>query len=69
MEKLSATLSAVRNLRTSVRSCFEKLSEGISEDGLPKDESNELFIQIFQEHFNDVNNQLRYSIQYILILG
>lgn len=59
MEKLNSTLTAVRNLRSSVRNCFEKLSDGAGEEEPPKDVTHELFIQVFQDHFNDVNNQLR----------
>lgn len=57
MEKLNATLSAVKALRSSVGQCFEQLADGTSADSV--EESRAKFLLEFQENFNNINIQLR----------
>ncbi|KAL9893000.1 mediator complex subunit 27 isoform 1-T3 [Glossina fuscipes fuscipes] len=56
MEKLNFTLGAVRNLRSSVRQCFEKLADGSPEQN---EENNAKFLLEFQENFSDINHQIK----------
>ncbi|XP_055852878.1 mediator of RNA polymerase II transcription subunit 27 [Episyrphus balteatus] len=57
MDKLIATLQAVKSLRSSVGHCFEHLSDGMrAEHG---EDNTDKFIREFQEYFNNVNVNLR----------
>lgn len=57
MEKLTATLQAVKALRSSVGHCFEHLADGMrAEHG---EDNTDKFLREFQEYFNNVNLNLR----------
>lgn len=64
MEKINATLNAVKALRSSVRQCFEQLADGTTKqvDGTGVDqaeESRNKFLVEFQENYGNINQQLR----------
>lgn len=58
MDKLNSTLTAVRNLRSNVKQCFEHLADGT--DGEGGEESRNKFVHEFQERFGAINLQLRW---------
>lgn len=57
MDKLNQTLTAVKNLRSNVRQCFEHLADGTDGEGV--EESRNKFVHDFQERFGAINSQLR----------
>lgn len=64
MEKLNATLNAVKALRSSVRQCFEQLADGTAKQadgtgGEQSEESRNKFLVEFQENYGNINQQLR----------
>lgn len=64
MEKLNATLNAVKSLRSNVRQCFEQLADGTTKqvDGTgaeQAEDSRNKFLLEFQENYGNINQQLR----------
>lgn len=57
MEKLNATLNAVKSLRSSVRQCFEQLADGTAAE--QTEDNRTKFLVEFQENYSHINQQLR----------
>ncbi|XP_073816317.1 mediator complex subunit 27 [Musca autumnalis] len=58
MEKLNATLNAVKSLRSSVRQCFEQLADGTAATEQSEDSRTKFLVE-FQENYSHINQQLR----------